>query len=140
MRIIDIIGLGVIAGIIGSRVHEYLNKRRVYNQLKLIHRYLKIMDMDDIMIRHKGKVFYIVADSLTEDPIYKKLLYVNEELVLTAYELNHGNTNSRQLEYNHDRSEYEVDKLQRLAYKKLKRIYYEKYLKVDYSFKSFWED
>ena len=140
MRIIYIIGLGIIAGIIGSRVHEYLNKRRVYNQLKLIHRYLKIMDMDDIMIMHKGKVFYIVVDSLTEDPIYKKLLYVNEELVLTAYELNHGNTNSRQLEYNHDRSEYEIDKLQRLAYKKLKRLYYEKYLKVDYSFKSFWED
>ena len=140
MIIINIIVLGVIAGIIGSILHEYLNKRRVYTQLKLIHRYLKIMDMDDIMIRHKGKVFYIVVDSLPEDPIYKKLLYVNEELVLTAYELNHGNTNSRQLEYNHDRSEYEIDKLQRLAYKKLKRLYYEKYLKVDYSFKSFWED
>lgn len=140
MRIIDIIGLGVLAGIIGSRLYEYLNKKYVYSQLKLIHRYLKIMDMDDIMIRHNGKVFYIVVDSLPEDPIYKKLLYVNEELVLTAYELNHGNTNSRQLEYNHDRSEYEVNKLQKLAYKKLKRMYHEKYLKVDYNFTSFWED
>lgn len=140
MRIIDIIGLGVLAGVIGSRLYEYLNKRRVYNQLKLIHRYLKIMNMNGIVIRHKGKVFYIAVDSLPEDPVYKKLLYVNEELVLTAYELNHGNTNSRQLEYNYDRSEYEVDKLQRLAYKKLKRMYYKKYLKVDYSFKSFWED
>ena len=143
MKIIAIIGLGILLiGVIGSKLYEYLNKRRVYNQLKLMHRYLKAMDMDDIMIRYKGKVFYIAVDSLPESPrhIYKKLLYVNEELVLTAYELDHGNTNSRLLQYNHNRSEYEVDKLQRLAYKKLKRMYYEKYLKADYSFKSFWED
>lgn len=140
MRIIDIIGLGVLAGVIGSRVWEYLKKKRVYNQLKYMHRYLKILNMDDVMLRIKGKVFYIKVDSIIKDPVYKKLLYINKELVLTAYALNHGNNDSRQLEYNHDRSEYEVNKLQKLAYKKLKRMYYEKYLKVDYSFKSFWED
>ena len=136
MKLLDIIVLSIIIGIIYSYVWEYLHNRIIYNRLKYITRYQKRFKKDDIMIRHKGKVFYIVVDYLIDDPIYKCKLYINEELCLTGIELNHGSTNSRQLEYNHDRSWIEIDKLLKLAYKK----YYKQYTKVDYSFKSFWED
>ena len=140
MKILNIVILSIPIGIIGNYLYEYLHNRITCNRLKLIHRYQKILNIEDIMIRHRRKTFYIVVDYLIDDPIYKCKLYINEELCLTGIELNHGNTNSRQLEYNHKRSAREINKLLRLAYRKLKKLYYEKELKIDYSYTSFWED
>ena len=136
MEIIALI-LGIITG---TLIEEYIRKRVTYKRLKLINRYQRITACDRVLIKHKGKWFEIVVDYFVNDPIYKCKMYINEELVLTGIELNHGKTNSRQMEYNHNRSEAEINKLLKLAYNKMKKKYYNQELKIDYSFKSFWED
>lgn len=140
MKILYYILTVIIFGISFSYILEYLKNRIIYKRLKAIFYYQKLLNKDDILIKHKGKTFRIVVDYLVDDPIYKCLFYINEELCLTGIELNHGDTNSRQLEYNHKRSEKEINKLIKLTYKKYKNLYYEKYLKIDYSYESFYDD
>lgn len=140
MKILGYILIVIFISIVFSYVTEYLKNRTIYRRLKRINWYQKSLGKNDILIKYNNKSFVIIVNYLIDDPIYKCLLYINEELCLTGIELNHGNTNSRQLEYNHKRSESEIDKLIKLAYKKYKNLYYEKYLKIDYSFTSFWED
>ena len=140
MKILNYILIVVIISITYNCVAEYLKNRINYRRLKRINWYQKALCKNDVLIKHNNKSFVIIVDYIIDDPIYKCLLYINEELCLTGIELNHGNTNSRQLEYNHKRSESEIDKLIKLTYKKYKNLYYEKYLKIDYGFTSFWED
>ena len=140
MKVILIILAVCLVGYIGSIVHEYFYERHIYRELKFINRYLFLLEKDNVFIRHKGKAFIINVDYFINDPVYRYKLYINDELVLTAYALNHGAYDSRQLEYNHKRSELEINKLSHLAFKKLKRMYYDKYLKVDYNYTSFYED
>lgn len=140
MKILNYILIVVIISITYNCVAEYLKNRINYRRLKRINWYQKALGKNDVLIKHNNKSFVIIVDYIIDDPIYKCLLYINEELCLTGIELNHGNTNSRQLEYNHKRSESEIDKLIKLTYKKYKNLYYEKYLKIDYGFTSFWED
>lgn len=140
MKILGYILIVIFISIVFNYVTEYLKNRTIYRRLKRINWYQKSLGKNDILIKYNNKSFVIIVNYLIDDPIYKCLLYINEELCLTGIELNHGNTNSRQLEYNHKRSESEIDKLIKLAYKKYKNLYYEKYLKIDYSFTSFWED
>ena len=140
MKILNYFLIVVIISITYNCVAEYLKNRINYRRLKRINWYQKALGKNDILIKHNNKSFVIIVDYIIDDPIYKCLLYINEELCLTGIELNHGNTNSRQLEYNHKRTESEIDKLNKLTYKKYKNLYYEKYLKIDYGFTSFWED
>ena len=140
MKILNYILIVVIISITYNCVAEYLKNRINYRRLKRINWYQKALGKNDVLIKHNNKSFVIIVDYIIDDPIYKCLLYINEELCLTGIELNHGNTNSRQLEYNHKRSESEIDKLIKLTYKKYKNLYYEKYLKIDYGFTSYWED
>lgn len=140
MKILNYFLIVVIISITYNCVAEYLKNRINYRRLKRINWYQKALGKNDVLIKHNNKSFVIIVDYIIDDPIYKCLLYINEELCLTGIELNHGNTNSRQLEYNHKRSESEIDKLIKLTYKKYKNLYYEKYLKIDYGFTSFWED
>lgn len=139
MKILDYILMVIVIGVTFSYIIEYLKNKITYKFIKRINWYQKALGKEDILIKHKGKSFVIVVDYLIDDPIYKCLLYINEELCLTGIELNHGNTNSRQLEYNHKRSETEINKLIRLTYKKYKNLYYEKYIKIDYSYESFYD-
>ena len=140
MKILDYILMVIVIGVTFSYIIEYLKNKITYKFIKRINWYQKALGKEDILVKHNGKSFVIVVDYMIDDPIYKCLLYINEEISLTGIELNHGNTNSRQLEYNHKRSAREIDKLLRLAYRKLKKLHYEKELKIDYSYTSFWED
>ena len=140
MKIILAIILACAVSVLLSFILEYLYEKRVYKELKYINHYLRVLKKESILIRHKGKSFFITVDRKIADPVYVYTLYINDELVLDAYALNHGATDSRQLEYSDKRSQFEINRLQRLAFKKLKHLYYDEYLKIDFSYTSFYKD
>lgn len=134
MKLFLIIVLSFLAAWIISCIYEKVSNKNICKKLKLINRYLIKLKEKEIAVMYNGKILFVTVKSAIEDPVYKKLFYINDELVLTAYELNHGSTNSVQLEYSEIRYDREINKIIKLTLKKLKKSYYNKHLKINYDY------
>ena len=123
---ICIIILSVLCGIVLERIYI----RIAFRQLQRIKVYLRLLDKTELLVSCKGKIFYIKLKYKVNDPVYKYEFYINNELAVEAYQLHQGLFNSYQLDYNFNRNQFEIAKIQRKTLKKLKRLYRNSYTEI----------
>ena len=123
---ICIIILSVLCGIVLERIYI----RIAFRQLQRIKVYLRLLDKTELLVSCKGKIFYIKLKYKVNDPVYKYEFYINNELAVDAYQLHQGLFNSYQLDYNFNRNQFEIAKIQRKTLKKLKRLYRSSYTEI----------
>ena len=132
--------ISIITCLITTNIVEYLYNKHVCTQIKLINRYLKVLQKKYITITHKGILFCISTNTVSNDPVYEKYLFINNEIAMITYELKRSYTTARVIEVNQRRSEQEIAVIRKLALKKLKKLYNNKYLKIDQESESYYSN